>query len=142
MNRNLLKNLMATALILFVSVSTFAEVKLPHIIGNNMVIQANKPVAIWGQAAAGEEVTVRFANQVKKTTTDHSGLWRVVLDPIKTSSKPATMTISGANTIKLDNILVGEVWVCSGQSNMEFPLAKGLSWRTGVNDWEKEVSQA
>jgi len=119
-----------------------AEVTLPHIIGSNMVIQANKPINIWGQANAGEQVTVQFMNQTKKVITDKSGLWKVVLDPIKASGKPSEMTISGKNTIRLENVFVGEVWVCSGQSNMEFPLAKGLSWRTGVNDWEKEVAEA
>ena len=124
------------------SLYSFAQVTLPHIIGSNMVIQASKPIAIWGQAAAGEQVTVQFLNQAKKCVTDKSGAWKVVLDPIKASAKPLDMIIKGSNTIKLENILVGEVWVCSGQSNMEFPLAKGLSWRTGVNDWEKEVAEA
>jgi len=130
------------ALILLATTQAFAQVTLPHIIGSNMVIQANKPINIWGQAAAGEQVTVQFLNQTKKTVADKSGAWKVVLDPIKASVKPVDMIIKGTNTIKLENILVGEVWVCSGQSNMEFPLAKGLSWRSGVNDWEKEVSEA
>ena len=130
------------ALILLIGTHTFAQITLPHIIGSNMVIQANKPINIWGQATAGEQVTVQFMNQTKKATTDNTGLWKVVLDPIKASTKPAEMTISGKNTIKLDNVLVGEVWICSGQSNMEFSLAKGLSWKTGVDDWEKEVAEA
>ena len=137
-----IKEILLVILILFVSHYTFAEVSLPHIIGSNMVIQANKSVSIWGQAAAGELVTVKILSQSKKTIADNSGSWKVVLDPMKASGKPVGMTISGANTIQLDNILVGEVWVCSGQSNMEFPLARGVSWRTGVNDWEKEVAEA
>jgi hypothetical protein len=130
------------ALILLATTQAFAQVTLPHIIGSNMVIQANKPINIWGQAAAGEQVSVQFLNQTKKTVADKSGAWKVVLDPIKASAKPVDMIIKGTNTIKLENILVGEVWVCSGQSNMEFPLAKGLSWRSGVNNWEKEVAEA
>jgi sialate O-acetylesterase len=129
-------------LLLLISFYSFADVTLPHIIGSNMVIQANKLINIWGQATAGEQVTVQFMNQTKKVTTNNSGQWKVVLDPIKASTKPTEMTISGKNTIKLENVLVGEVWICSGQSNMEFSLAKGLSWKTGVNDWEKEVSEA
>jgi len=129
-------------LILFASDFALAEVSLPHIIGSNMVIQANKPVTIWGQAAAGEQVTIKFMSQIKTAIANNSGAWKVVLNPLKASNKPAVMTISGTNTIRLENILVGEVWVCSGQSNMEFPLAKGLSWRSGVNGWEKEVAEA
>lgn len=128
-------------LILFASDYAYATVSLSHIIGSNMVIQANKPVAVWGQAATGEQVTVRFESQIKKAVASNSGLWKVMLDPLKASIKSTVMTISGTNTIRLENILVGEVWVCSGQSNMEFPLGKGISWRTGVNDWEKEVAE-
>jgi len=129
-------------LILLTVTHTYAQITLPHIIGSNMVIQANKPINIWGQASAGEQVSVQFINQTKKVITSNSGLWKVILDPIKASNKPIEMIIKGKNTIKLENILVGEVWVCSGQSNMEFSLAKGLSWKTGVDNWEKEVAEA
>ena len=89
-----------------------------------MVLQRNQPVPIWGHALPAEQVTVTFQNQTKKTTTDAAGSWKVLLDPIAASSTPSTLTISGSNTIKLSNILVGEVWLCSGQSNMEFTMAK------------------
>ncbi len=101
-----------------------AQITLPKIIGNNMVLQRNKPVAIWGTAAAGENITVSFGKQVKKTVTDASGKWMIMLDAMTASDKPATMTISGSSIITLKNILVGEVWLCSGQSNMEFTMAK------------------
>lgn len=142
MTSNFFQRLGLIIMMLFASTYTMADVSLPHIIGSNMVIQANKPVAIWGWATAGEQVTVLFGNQTQKAITNNSGLWKVVLSPLKASNKPAVMTISGTNTIRLENILVGEVWVCSGQSNMEFPLAKGIGWRTGVNNWEQEVAGA
>lgn len=101
-----------------------AAVVLPKILGNNMVLQRDKPVTIWGTAAAGEMVTVQFAGQEKKITTDASGNWKVVLDPMKSSEDGREMVISGTNTIKLENILVGEVWLCSGQSNMSYEMRK------------------
>jgi sialate O-acetylesterase len=101
-----------------------AEVVLPRILGHNMVLQREKPVKIWGTASVGEQVKVTFAGQASNTTADASGKWTVVLAPMKASAEGATMTISGSNTIKLNDILVGEVWVCSGQSNMEFTMRK------------------
>jgi sialate O-acetylesterase len=101
-----------------------AQVVLPRVIGSGMVLQRQKPLPIWGTAAAGEQVTVVFDKQTKKTVADASGNWKVMLDPLVASDKPATMTIKASNTITLDNILVGEVWICSGQSNMAYEMRK------------------
>ncbi|KIA92134.1 sialate O-acetylesterase [Pedobacter kyungheensis] len=89
-----------------------------------MVLQRDKAINIWGFAAAGERVTVTFAGQKKETLTDKNGNWAVVLNPLKTAAQPQSMLISGSNTIELSNILVGEVWLCSGQSNMEYAMRK------------------
>lgn len=105
-------------------VSADAKVLLPQILSSNMVLQRDKPLNIWGFAAVAEVVTVSFAGQVKETVTDANGKWNVVLSALKTSAVPAKMTIKGSNTIVLDNILVGEVWLCSGQSNMEYAMRK------------------
>lgn len=109
--------------LLFTS-NLFAEVILPKILGHNMVLQRHKKVAIWGTAAPNEKILVAFANQNKTTITDKSGNWLVKLSPMQTSFTPREMTIKGTNTIVLKNILVGEVWLCSGQSNMEFAMRK------------------
>lgn len=106
------------------SLNLKADIVLPRILGNNMVLQRNKPVAIWGKATVGEKVSVQFADQTQTTTTDGSGNWRVTLTPLKASNTPAELVISGTNTIRLQNILVGEVWLCSGQSNMEYTMRK------------------
>jgi sialate O-acetylesterase len=111
-------------LLLLFSLSTNAKILLPQILSSNMVLQREKPINIWGFAAAGEKVEVAFAGQQRETVTDKNGNWLVVLAPLKTSAKPQTMTISGSNKIELTNILVGEVWVCSGQSNMEYAMRK------------------
>ncbi|WP_223833669.1 sialate O-acetylesterase [Pedobacter riviphilus] len=97
---------------------------MPQILSSNMVLQRDKPINIWGFATPDEKVEVTFAGQKKQTITDKNGNWLIVLAPLKTSSKSQTMTISGSNKIELTNILVGEVWVCSGQSNMEYAMRK------------------
>ncbi|MFP6854961.1 MAG: sialate O-acetylesterase, partial [Opitutales bacterium] len=104
------------------SATLSAEVKLPNVIGKDMVLQRDLPVPIWGWAEAGEEVSVSFAGQTKKTKAGKNGKWMVKLGKLKANAKPAILTIKGSNEIKLENILVGEVWICSGQSNMEWRL--------------------
>ncbi|MDQ8051741.1 MAG: sialate O-acetylesterase [Pedobacter sp.] len=111
-------------MLLMVSTQLSAKILLPQILSSNMVLQRNKAVVIWGYAAPGEKVNVRFAGQTKNTTTTPAGTWEVTLDPLKTSSVPQSMFISGSNKIELTNILIGEVWVCSGQSNMEYAMRK------------------
>jgi sialate O-acetylesterase len=104
--------------------SAQAKILLPQILSDNMVLQRDEAIQIWGFADAAEQVTVQFAGQTRKATTDQSGNWAVSLAPLKTSWTPQTMTIAGSNTITLANILVGEVWLCSGQSNMEYAMRK------------------
>lgn len=101
-----------------------ATVTLPKIIGNDMVLQRNQPIRVWGEAAAGERVTVTFYKQSKTTTAGTDGKWKITFDPMNASSTPQTMMIEGTNRIQLKNILVGEVWLCSGQSNMEYSMRK------------------
>jgi hypothetical protein len=99
-----------------------ADVKLPGVISSHMVLQRDKPAPIWGTAVAGEQVIVKFRNQEKSATADAQGKWSVRLDPL-TAGGPDSMTISGKNTLTLDDVLVGEVWVGSGQSNMAGAVA-------------------
>jgi sialate O-acetylesterase len=98
-----------------------AAIRLPKVIGDNMVLQREMPVPIWGWATAGQKVTVTFAGQDKSVTAGADGKWTVKLDALKASAEPATMTIAAgdADKVELKNILVGEVWLGSGQSNME-----------------------
>ncbi len=113
-------------LTLFLSCTSvlFAEVVLPKIFGNNMVLQRRAEVPVWGTAAKGEKVTVTFAGQTKSTIAGDSGKWSIKLSPMEASETPRDLRISGTNTITLSNILVGEVWLCSGQSNMEYAMRK------------------
>src|ERR1700694_1414853 len=96
---------------IFSAASGKANVVLPDVISEAMVIQRDRPVPIWGKADAGEAVTVRFAGQTKHATAGVDGKWQLRLDPLHANSTPTTMIISGKNTIELKNILVGEVWL-------------------------------
>jgi len=94
-----------------------ANVQLPPVLSSHMVLQQGMPVPIWGTAAPGEQVTVKFRDQAKTGTADAQGRWLVKLDPLKAGG-PDTLTVAGANTLTLEDVLVGEVWLGSGQSNM------------------------
>ena len=109
--------LLISLLSLIVS-SVYAEISLPAVIGSNMVLQRGQENPIWGWGEAGEKVKVEFAGQTLETTCGTNGQWRVKLAPMEACAKPRTMTVTGSNTLTLENVLVGEVWVCSGQSNM------------------------
>jgi sialate O-acetylesterase len=93
------------------------ELKLPTVISSHMVLQRELAVPIWGTAAPGEKVTVKFRDQEKSAVADSQGKWSLKLDPLKAGG-PDVLTIAGKKTFKLDDVLVGEVWVGSGQSNM------------------------
>jgi sialate O-acetylesterase len=101
-----------------------ADVKLPSVIGSHMVLQRDKPLPIWGQADAGEEVTVQVDDEQGSAAAkaDQNGAWKVTLPPMKADGKAHTLTITGENKIQLKDILIGEVWIGSGQSNMEWTL--------------------
>lgn len=100
----------------------WADVKLPAIFGDHMVLQRDQKVPVWGWADEGEKVTVDFAGQ-KAEATAKDGKWSVSLPALKTNSTGASFTVKGKNTIELKDVLVGEVWFCSGQSNMEWTVS-------------------
>ena len=112
------------AFILF-ACNLFADenLRLPNIFGDKMVLQRDKPVALWGWAKAGAKVSAKFGGQNKFTKTNDKGRWTLQLDKLKTSFTGRQLVVtSGAEKITLTDILVGEVWVCGGQSNMEWSL--------------------
>ncbi|WP_229755236.1 sialate O-acetylesterase [Hymenobacter cavernae] len=120
----MLKNGLFWVLLLALALPAQARIVLPRVLGHNMVLQRNKPVTIWGKAAPGESVAVQFAGQQPRTVADAAGNWQVTMQPLAASAVPAELVISGSNTIRLHDVLVGEVWLCSGQSNMEYTMRK------------------
>ena len=111
-----------------------ADVRLPRIFGNQMVLQRGLPVHVWGTADSGEKVTVSIGKSESSATANEQGKWKVELPPLSAGS-PVEVKVSGKNTITLHDVLVGEVWVCSGQSNM------GLTVQRAANA-KKEIAAA
>src|SRR5229473_5652862 len=110
----------AVVSLLVFAVASRADVKLHGLFSDNMILQQGAAVPIWGWAGDGEEVTVEFRGQ-KVTTHAKGGQWMVRLKKLKAGG-PDELKVSGRNSLVLKNVLVGEVWIASGQSNMEFAL--------------------
>jgi sialate O-acetylesterase len=123
------------AIVLTLSGVLSADVRLPSVIGDNMVLQQGMEVPIWGWADPCEQIVIKFgiSNIAWGGEADANGNWMVKIKPGQPGG-PYDMTIEGKNTITLKNILVGEVWVCSGQSNMEFPLNRAINGGQEVNE--------
>jgi sialate O-acetylesterase len=103
--------------LLLIALSSFAQVKLPRLVRDSMVLQRDRKINIWGWASKGEKVSVHFNNKTYKTTTGNDGKWLLQLPSMKAGG-PYTMEIDAKNKIVLRDILIGDVWLCSGQSNM------------------------
>lgn len=108
-------------IILLVNLKVCATIQLPKIFGDSMVLQRGVAIPVWGWADKNEKILVSFNNQHKQTKAGNDGRWKINLDPEKEGG-PYLLTIKGKNTIVFNNVLVGDVWVCSGQSNMEFTV--------------------
>lgn len=132
MNKTWLYSLAGLAALFIVPVR--ADVKLCKIFTDHMVLQQGVPLNVWGTGDMGEPVTVTIAGQSKSATADGEGKWSVQLDPLAVG-EPLTLTVQGKNTIKIQDVLVGEVWVCSGQSNVTFNLGS-------ANNAELEVANS
>ena len=147
MKTNLIKRSKGFYVISFLMISAFfpgwpiseslANVTLPKIFTDSMVLQRDVKVPVWGWADKGEKVTATFAGKKYSAVPDAQGKWVVYLEPLAAGG-PYDMVIKGKNQITLKNILMGEVWLCSGQSNMEMPLA---GWGK-INNYEKEIADA
>lgn len=121
------KSILASAVaILFVFAATAvqADVKLPAIFGSHMVLQQNQPINVWGWAEPGESVTVTFDKSTASAKADNDGNWKVKLPAVTADGKAHELKVTGKNEIKLTDVLIGEVWVGSGQSNMQWPLSQ------------------
>jgi sialate O-acetylesterase len=114
------RSLLLTALL--VAGPAQAELMMPAIFTDNMVLQQKLANPVWGWDNPGASVTVKFAGQTKTATAGPDGKWTVKLDPVPANAKPETMTVNGSSAKTINNILVGEVWICSGQSNMQWSV--------------------
>ena len=135
----------------------FGGLKMSDIYSDNMILQYNQPITISGIANANEKVTVEIANQRQKTTTATNGKWSITLKPLKASENYTLKIATSKKTLIFKNVLAGEVWLCSGQSNMEFQLSRSINseneianamnpnirffnmkarWHTDINEWD------
>src|SRR5690242_13843101 len=121
--------------------SANAGLKMPAVFGDNMVLQRQISVPVWGWSDPGAKVTVTFAGQSKSIRADADGKWLVKLGQLKASAEPQTLVIESGTTLTLTNILVGEVWLASGQSNMEKPLGLQRGQKPVFN-YEQELAAA
>jgi sialate O-acetylesterase len=110
----------------FLAITTYGQVRLPKLISDGMVLQRDAGLRIWGWAAGGEKVSVRFLNSTYRAEADDKGDWEVKLPRLRAGG-PFEMQISASNSVTIHDIMVGDVWVCSGQSNMELAMSR-VSW--------------
>ena len=113
--------LFTTFLLTTISSQCLAEVTLPNVFGDHMVLQQGQKNRVWGKANAGEEVVIKIGDQTHKATAGADGAWQVMLDPMSVGG-PLELVVKGQNEIKFGDVLVGEVWICSGQSNMQWSV--------------------
>ncbi|MES2692280.1 MAG: sialate O-acetylesterase, partial [Verrucomicrobiota bacterium] len=105
---------------------------LAPIFRDGAVLQREKPVPVWGTAAAGEVVRLQFGERKAMTKADATGQWRVALEPMAASATPTELVVEGRNTLRVANVLVGEVWLCAGQSNMGFRVSRSHTAKVDV----------
>jgi sialate O-acetylesterase len=116
------------------------DVSLAPLFADHAVLQRDKPVPVWGRAGAGDAVTVSFHGQTVRAVAGPDGRWTASLAPMPASAEPADLVVQGASTLTLHDVVVGEVWLCSGQSNMEFTVDDGAFYQ--VRNHEREVAAA
>lgn len=122
-----MRRLLSALLIICLPLAAFTQLSIADIFSDHMVLQRDKKLPVWGKASPGLPVTIQFAGQTIKTTTGNDGKWMAELAPLTVSSNSATLTITTANqTLTLYDILVGDVWLCTGQSNMEYTFDRSL----------------
>ncbi len=119
-----MKKILISLLSIFATLCANAEIKMPKLFSDNAILQRDVPVNVWGWAEPNAKVELKFAGQVKTVKANKNGAWRVVLDPMQASSQSRSIFVSEneGKTVEIKNVVVGEVWISGGQSNMEFAL--------------------
>jgi hypothetical protein len=124
---------LSALLSLLLSINCFSQpvLKVADIFGDNMVLQADSELNVWGKGIPANEVEVKFRSQAKTSLLNSNGEWKLVLEEESYGGPDSLVIISGSEKIVFENVMVGEVWICSGQSNMEMPLIS--NWAHVVN---------
>jgi sialate O-acetylesterase len=132
-----MKKITCLSLAVVMTFMSQAAVKLPKLFTDGMVLQRDKTIAVWGWADPKEKVSVTLNKQTKTIVTDRSGKWSLTL-AAESAGGPYTLTVKGKNVIAVNDVLIGEVWICSGQSNMEMPIG---AWGF-INNYQQEIAEA
>jgi sialate O-acetylesterase len=138
-SRVMSRGIAAALALLATSIGLSAELALPAIFSDHMVLQREQAVPVWGTADVGATLTVQFAGQSKTTTADSAGKWRIDLEPLQASATPRELLVTSSveqQTVALRDILVGEVWLCSGQSNMQWAMHQSSKADTDIANAE------
>lgn len=130
-----MKTKLSIVFVIIISCLTLSQVRLPKLISDGMVLQRDSEVKVWGWAAENEKVSVNFLDSVYNTTANNNGEWYVTLSKLKAGG-PYSMKITSGNSITINDIMVGDVWVCSGQSNME------LTMKRASPIYQKEIAES
>ena len=135
-----MKKVFLSALVLCIGFSLQAQVKLPRIFGDHMVLQRDHAVNVWGWAGGKEKVTVQLNKQTKTVTAGKDGKWKVVFDALPAGGPYNLIVKSKDKKIEFQNILMGDVWLCSGQSNMLFRLNQAYEGKQAIeNSTNKKI---
>lgn len=135
MKRSFLKFGITCLMLTFLIIQVYSQISLPSIVSDGMILQRDEKVKVWGWASPGEKVTVKFMKKKYSATTSSDGKWQIVLNPMKAGG-PYDMELLASNKIIVHNILIGDVWVCSGQSNMTHQFNR---WQ---EQYAKEIAEA
>ncbi|HRX94440.1 MAG TPA: hypothetical protein P5158_10000, partial [Chitinophagaceae bacterium] len=115
-------------------VSIAAQLRVAPVFSDNMVLQRDKPVHFWGKGIPGKTITISFAKSIKKVTVKIDSSWSVYFNKQVANTKPQSVIIrSSEEKIELKNILIGDIWICSGQSNMEWTMQREMHWKEEKN---------
>ena len=127
-----MKKLFMFSVCIFAAATLSAKVQLPALLQDNMVLQQQTEANLWGKADPQKKVTVTTSWDKEKYTTqaDENGAWKVAVST-PAAGGPYSITISDGDKVELNNVMIGEVWICSGQSNMQMPVAGGIRRTTG-----------
>lgn len=140
MNKRL-AGVLSVVLCLCVYVNATAEVRVANIFTDNMVLQRGQKIPVWGTAAPGESVTIIFVDQILTTTANESGRWLVELNPLHASFDARELIIQGANRLHLNNVLVGDVWLAAGQSNMAMAVGISTAGARPVSEQDTQLAE-
>jgi sialate O-acetylesterase len=140
----ILPALLVVSLCVSLALRARADVTLAPLFSDHAVWQRDKPVPVWGRADAGEKIVAKFAGQSRQTTAGADGRWIVYFEAFPARVEGAELTVTGKNILIVRDIVVGEVWLCSGQSNMEFTVGARQGWQanTRVNNAAAEIAAA